>query len=112
MERGFTEQELKNFWSFLVEIFRFTEEQNDAIDRQIQMTQEIYDSILDRCTEIGPEADPLFYRMLDEYPELMVVNAERIEKEVEEAELPFLTPEAMDNMKQKLYARIRADFSI
>lgn len=110
MERRFAEQELKSFRSFLIETFKFTEEQNDAIDGRILMTQEIYDTILDRCAEIGPEAGPLFYRMLDEYPNMMAVNAARIEKEVEGAGLPSLTPEAMDDMKQKLYDRIRAEY--
>ena len=31
------------------------------------MTQEIYDSILDRCMELGTAADDLFNRMLLEY---------------------------------------------
>lgn len=110
MERRFTEQELKNFRSFLIETFEFTKEQNDAIDGRTLMTQEIYDSILERCEEIGPEADSLFYRMLDEYPDMMAVNAARIEKEVEGAGFPSLTSEAVDDMEQKLYARIRAEY--
>ena len=55
----FTEKELKGFWSFLVETFEFTEEQNAAIDHQIPMTQEIYNSILDRCNEIGSDVEPI-----------------------------------------------------
>lgn len=110
MERRFTEQELKNFRSFLIETLEFTEEQNGAIDGRTLMTQEIYDSILERCAEIGPEADSLFYRMLDEYPDMMAVNAARIEKEVEGAWLLSLTPEEMDDMREKLYAKIRAEY--
>lgn len=67
----FTEKQLKNFWSFLVETFEFTEEQNAAIDHQIPMTQEIYNSILDRCNEIGSDVEPLFLRMLTEYQDFI-----------------------------------------
>lgn len=78
----FTEKELKGFKSFLMETFEFTEEQNAAIDHQIPMTQELYDSILDRCDELGPDVDPLFYRMLTEFPDFMCNYADRIMKEI------------------------------
>lgn len=48
------------------------------------MTQEIYDSILDRCMELGTAADDLFYRMLLEYPDFLSVYAQKIEDEVNE----------------------------
>lgn len=82
MKMKFTEQEMKNFQSFLIETCEFTEEQIKAIDAQIQMTQDIYDSILSRCTEIGQEADNLFFRMLEEYPELLSKYAQKIQEEV------------------------------
>lgn len=106
----FTEKELRGFWSFLVETFEFTEEQNDAIDHQIEMTQEIYDSILDRCNELGEDTNPLFFRMLDEYPEFMSVYADRIEEEVKGVELPEISEEKWELNRQKLYARIRAEY--
>lgn len=43
----------KRLCKFFIEIFEFTDEQLAAIDCQIPMTQEIYDSILDRCMELG-----------------------------------------------------------
>ena len=106
----FTEKELKNFWSFLVETFEFTEEQNAAIDHQIPMTQEIYDSILDRCNEIGSDVEPLFLRMLTEYQDFMSVYADRIEEEVKGVELPEISEEEWELNRQKLYARIRAKY--
>lgn len=57
--------------AFLVEIFEFTDKQLEAIDYQTQMTQTIYNSILNRCTELGSDANPLFFRMLREYSDLM-----------------------------------------
>ena len=110
MREKLTEKELKNFWSFLVETFEFTEEQNAAIDYQIPMTQEMYDSILDRCEEIGRDADRLFYKMLKEYPDLMSVRADKILEEIKDVELPSLSEEEKEIQKQKLYARIRAEY--
>ena len=110
MKKEFTEQELKGMWSFLVESFEFTEEQTAAIDHQAPMTQEMFESILHTCENVGPDMDKLFYRMLDEYPDLMAVYAGKIEKEVEETNLPDLTPEESERMKEGLYAKIRAKF--
>lgn len=112
MERRFTEQELKGINNFLVEVFGLTEEQNLAIDRQIPMTQEIYDSILDRCTEIGSDAEELFFRMLSEYPEFMCNYADELLKEVENADidLPEPTPEEHEFLWQELCEKIRAQY--
>ena len=106
----FTERELKRFWSFLVETFEFTEEQNDAIDHQIPMTQELFDSIIDRCNELGSDIEPLFFRMLDEYPEFMDVYADRIIEEVKDVELPEISEEEKELNKQKLYTKIREKY--
>ena len=104
----FTEKELKGFWSFLVETFEFTEEQNDAIDHQIPMTQELFDSIIDRCNELGEDTDSLFFRMLDEYKEFADVYTNRIVEEAKDVELPEWTEEEKEIQKEKLYAKIRA----
>lgn len=106
----FTEKELKGFWSFLVETFEFTEEQNDAIDHQIPMTQELFDSIIDRCNELGEDTDSLFFRMLDEYKEFADVYTNRIVEEAKDVELPEWTEEEKEIQKEKLYARIRAKY--
>ena len=74
----------KGFCNFLIETFEFTDEQLAAIDYQIPMTQEIYDSVLDRCMELGTAADDLFNRMLLEYPDFMSVYAQKIEDEMNE----------------------------
>lgn len=76
------------------------------------MTQEIYDSILDRCTEIGSDADELFFRMLSEYPEFMCDYADELLKEVENADidLPEPTPEEHEFLWQELCEKIRAKY--
>lgn len=73
-----------NLRYFLVETFEFSDEEQLAIDKQIPMTQKIYDSILNRCMEIGSGADRVFYRLLLEYPDFLSVYADRIEQEVNE----------------------------
>lgn len=93
MEHRFTKKELKVLWSFLVETFTLNEDENAAVCHQIPMTQEIYDSILDKCDEIGSELDKLFYSMLKEYPDYMVVRAARIEEKLKDVELPPMSEE-------------------
>ena len=48
--------------------------------------------------------------MLDEYKDFMCVYADKIEKEVEDVELPTLSEEQWEENKQKLYARIREKY--
>lgn len=64
--------------NFLLKIFELTDAQLEASDYQIPMTQEIYNSILDRCTELGVMADDLFFSLLNEYPEYLSVYDQRI----------------------------------
>ena len=64
-----TKEEIANIRRFLVETFAFTDEQSAAIDKQIPMTQELFESILERCNELGTDTDKLFYRLLIEYPD-------------------------------------------
>ena len=79
-----TKEQMENLKSFLLETFAFTEEQNDAMDKQIPMTQELFESIIERCNELGSDADKIFYRLLKEYPDLTGVYGAKIEKELEE----------------------------
>lgn len=111
----FTEKQLKNFWSFLVETFKFTEEQNAAIDHQIPMTQDLYNSIMDKCMEIGSDVEPLFLRMLTEYQDFMSVYADKMEKELDEkyhddGTFKESTPEELEKSWQDLCKRIREEY--
>lgn len=100
-----------NMRYFLVETFEFSDEQLAAIDCQIPMTQKLYDSILDRCMEIGSDSDRIFYRLLLEYPDFLSVYADRIEREVNERypdiDFPQQTSEEMQAGWEDLCRRIR-----
>lgn len=102
----FTERQLKNLWSFIVEAMEFTDEENSAIEHVIPMTQELFDSIMDRCMEIGSDVEPLFLRLMKEYEEFSNVYADRIIEEAKDAEIPEWTEEEKAIQKEKLYARI------
>ena len=104
----------KGICNILIETFEFTDEELAAIDCQIPMTQEIYDSILDRCMELGTAADDLFYRMLLEYPDFLPVYAQKIEDEVNEKyadiDIPESSPEELDAVWEDLCRRIREKY--
>lgn len=111
---NFTDKELKNLWSFIVESMELTDEENAAIEHVIPMTQELYDSILDKCNEIGSDVDNLFFRMLREYPDFMSNYADRLEAELNEKYpddlFPESTPEELEASWQDLCRRIRAKY--
>lgn len=102
------------FNNFLIETFEFTDEQLEAIDYQIPMTQEIYNSILDRCMELGSIADDLLYRLLNEYPEYLSVHGQIIENEVKEKYKDIDIPESYQKEKhigwEDLCRRIREKY--
>ena len=106
----FTEKQLKNLWSFIVESMEFTDEENAAIEHVIPMTQELFDPIMDKCMEIGSDVDPLFLRLMKEYEEFASVYADRIFEEVKDVELPELSEADIERNRQELYAKIRAKY--
>lgn len=105
--RELTEKETRGMKSFIIEALAFSEEQNYSINGLIPMTQEMFDSIVERCTEIGSDADYLFFRMLEQYPDFMEERAKKIEEEVKEADLSPLDPELDKIMKQYIDAKIK-----
>lgn len=105
-----TETGLKNMWSFIVEAMVFSDEENDAIEHVVPMTQELYNSIMDKCMEIGSDVDLLFYRLLTEYQDFMSVYADKMLAEIEDVELPEISEEEKELNRQKLYARIREKY--
>lgn len=102
--REFSEQELKRVWSFLVETFELTEEQLAAVDHQVPMSQELFDSILDKCEEVGSDMDRLFFCMQKEFPEFLNGRADRIAIEVEDVDLPPVSEEVSERIRQNIYA--------
>lgn len=109
-----TKEQMENLKSFLIETFAFTEEQNNAMDKQIPMSQDLFESIIERCNELGSEADKIFYRLLKEYPDLTGVYGAKIEKELEErypdVELPEMTPEEQQASWERLCNKIKKEF--
>lgn len=73
-----------------------------------------YDSVLDRCMELGTATDDLFNRMLLEYPDFMSVYAQKIEDEVNEKyadiDIPESSPEELDAGWEDLCRRIREKY--
>ena len=109
-----TKEQIENVKSFFFFFFAFNEEQLAAIDGLIPMTQEVFESILERCNELGSAADKIFYRLLKDYPDLTDVYGQKLEKELDEkypdTELPEETPEERQAAWERLCARIRAEF--
>lgn len=109
-----TNEQMDNLKSFLLETFAFTEEQTAAIDKKILMSQELLESIIERCNKLGSAADKIFYRLLKEYPEQTEICGAKIEKEMEERcpamEIPEETPEELQASWERSCARIREEF--
>lgn len=100
------ELELKALQALVTESIMFTEEENYAIDHIVSMTQELFDSIIDKCGGIGTKVDSLFFRLLDEYPAFMDVRSSKIEEEVKKANLPLMEPEVAQKIKKRLDIKI------
>ena len=111
-----TREQMENLKSFLLETFAFTEEQNAAMDQQIPMTQEIFESIIERYNELVSAADKIFYRIIMEYPDMTDIYGGKIAKELEldtkygNMEFPQETPEELQAGWERLCARIRAEY--
>ena len=51
-------------------MFAFSEEEMAAMGKIIPMTQEIFDSCMDKCMEAGEAADVDFDYLIEEFPEM------------------------------------------
>ena len=71
----------KNLSEFLELTIRLTEEELEAVDHMIPMTQELFDSIVDKCAWMDTEE--FFFRFIDEYPEFLEIHAKQIEEELQ-----------------------------
>lgn len=76
-------QILQKKGDFVMLWFKFTREERKAMKKKIPMTQELFDTIVEKCGYIGSSADEIFYTMLEQYPEQLRVNSERIANEYE-----------------------------
>lgn len=71
---------LDRFDEFLKATFLLDEDELKALDKQTPMTQEMFDHLCERLTEIG--TDRLAIELMLDYPDLLQKSADRIEKEL------------------------------
>lgn len=106
--RELTEDEMGGFMAFVTEAVCFTEEQNNAIDQLIPMTQEIFNGIIDKCNEIGSVSDDTFFRVIEEYPDFAKAYADAKDGEMEKNGHRTLTAKEWEELDRKVYERIRS----
>lgn len=106
MKSELNEQFYKNFWSFLIETFTFAEEENAALDFQIPMTQELFDSMLDKCFERSEELDPTFHKLSTNFPEFLKVYEEEWMRKIENIAVPEWSEEERKEFDEKFYAKL------
>lgn len=75
-----TNTKLDRFEEFLKATFLLDEDELKALDKQMPMTQEMFDHLCSRLTEIG--ADRLAIELMLDYPDLLQKSSDRIEKEL------------------------------
>lgn len=61
----------KSLTNTVVSIFEFSDMEMDAIHGFIPMTQELFDACMEKCDQIGPAADPVFFKLLKHHPALI-----------------------------------------
>ena len=57
---------------------RFTEEERQAMQKIIPITQDIFDSIMKKREEIGEAADEIIMQLMSKYPCLLENNVRRM----------------------------------
>ena len=62
--------------------FKYSRKERQAMRKKIQMTQEIFDSIMKKREEIGEEAEELTFQLMIKYPDFLEVNAKKICEEL------------------------------
>ena len=50
-------------------IFEFTDEEDDAIHGFIPMTQEIFNSCMEKCERLGTRLERTYQKLIKKYPE-------------------------------------------
>ena len=74
--------EIKNFDKFLKTTFLLNDEETAALHHQIPMTQEMFGKLTQKLSDIGD--DVAYFQLLEEFPEMVQVFANKIIKEVDE----------------------------
>jgi len=60
----------KQIQKFMFSVFAFSEEETAAMGNIIPMTQEIFNSCMDKCMEAGEVADVDFDYLIEGFPEM------------------------------------------
>lgn len=85
-EEKLSEDQRKNIEEFLRMVLFMTDEQMLAMEGQIPMTQELFESCVESCLEM--ELERQFFKLLKEFPEFAEKYVGKIEKEMEAVTLP------------------------
>ena len=89
--------------------FKFTREERRAMRKKIEMTQEIFDSIMKKREIIGEEAEDLSLQLMIKYPDFLEVNARSICEEYGidfDMELPEEPSEETEKSYQEFMRRV------
>ena len=89
----------------LLSLVYFTEIQLDAINGYIEMTQELFDSIQQRRTEIGPVLENIADEIFFKYPEFAKCYGDKLEKELNP--LGLTSPVSIDFSNDTLNSILR-----
>lgn len=55
----------------LTVLFKFSDEEEDALRGFIPMTQEIFNSCMDKCFQLGSPVEKTFQKLILQYPEFL-----------------------------------------
>ena len=92
--------------------FKYSRKERQAMRKKIQMTQEIFDSIMKKREEIGEEAEELTFQLMIKYPDFLEVNAKKLCEELgidydeEIPEIPEI-PEEYEVKKNKRKKKVK-----
>lgn len=105
-----TDKQKRRLGEFVREAIYLTEEENEAIDHQIPMTQELFEQCVDHCVQIG--AYFRLSRLLEEYSCFTAEYVRKIEEEVENSDIerPEPTPEELEASWQRFCIKVRARY--
>ena len=104
-----TKTKLDKFDEFLKATFLLNEDELKALDKQTPMTQDMFEHLCERLTEIG--TDRLAIQLMLDYPDLLQKSADRIEEELGLNDIDFeeyeMSEEEIKQSFEKLMERIR-----
>ena len=104
-----TDTQVERVNDFVKAASLLTENELKALDGQVAMTQQLFDSLCDRLSTIGAQNE--FFRLLNEYPDFLRNSEDKIEEELESSnvELPEMTEEESKQIFEKLMEKINRE---